>query len=79
MQNLFYGWLDTIIIPQIPAKEKEKTQRNIKKRGGHLWASTFQIVKKVLSSRHVRMDRTHTGKFSAESVRGRKAECAVQR
>ena len=37
MQNLFYGWLDTIIIPQIPAKEKEKTQRNIKKRGGHLW------------------------------------------
>ena len=46
MQNLFYGWLDTIIIPQIPAKEKEKTQRNIKKRGGHLWASTFQIVKK---------------------------------
>ena len=34
---------------------------------------------KVLSSRHVRMDRTHTGKFSAESVRGRKAECAAQR
>ncbi len=43
MQNLFYGWLDTIIIPQIPAKEKEKTQRNIKKRGGHLWASTFLL------------------------------------
>ncbi len=29
--------------------------------------------------RHVRMDGTHTGKLSAESVRGRKAECAVQR
>src|SRR5699024_1928961 len=25
------------------------------------------------------MDGTHTGKWSAESVRGRKAECAVQR
>src|SRR5699024_10988888 len=25
------------------------------------------------------MDGTHTGKLSAESVRGRKAECAVQR
>src|SRR5699024_5012479 len=25
------------------------------------------------------MDGTHTGKFAAESVRGRKAECAVQR
>src|SRR5699024_9492620 len=25
------------------------------------------------------MDRTHTGKFGAESVRGRKAECMVQR
>ena len=34
---------------------------------------------KVPSSRHVRMDGTHTGKLSAESVRGRKAECAVQR
>ena len=38
-----------------------------------------QTVKKVPSSRHVRMDGTHTGKLSAESVRGRKAECAVQR
>src|SRR5699024_4866714 len=35
-------------------------------------------AKKVPSSRHVRMDGTHTGKFGAESVRGRKAECAVQ-
>ena len=24
MQNLFYGWLDTIIIPQIPAKGDEE-------------------------------------------------------
>src|SRR5699024_9567222 len=39
---------------------------------------TLQPVKKVPSSRHVRMDGTHTGKFGAESVRGRKAECAVQ-
>src|SRR5699024_8809848 len=39
----------------------------------------LQTVKKVPSSRHVRMDGTHTGKLSAESVRGRKAECAVQR
>ena len=38
-----------------------------------------QTVKKVPSSRHARMDGTHTGKLSAESVRGRKAECAVQR
>src|SRR5699024_11983284 len=38
-----------------------------------------QTGKKVPSSRHVRMDGTHTGKLSAESVRGRKAECAVQR
>src|SRR5699024_10762727 len=28
-----------------------------------------QTVKKVPSSRHVRMDGTHTGKFGAESVR----------
>ena len=28
-----------------------------------------QTIKKVLSSRHVRMDRTHTGKFDGESVR----------
>ena len=34
---------------------------------------------KVPSSRHVRMDGTHTEKLSAESVRGRKAECTVQR
>ncbi len=39
----------------------------------------FQTVEKVPSSRHVRMDGTHTGKFGAESVRGRKAECMVQR
>ena len=39
----------------------------------------LQTAKKVPSSRHVRMDGTHTGKLSAESVRGRKAECAVQR
>src|SRR5699024_964247 len=39
---------------------------------------TLQPVKKVPSSRHVRMDGTHTGKFGAESVRGCKAECAVQ-
>ena len=38
-----------------------------------------KLSKKVPSSRHVRMDGTHTGKFGAESVRGRKAECAVQR
>src|SRR5699024_2795609 len=38
-----------------------------------------QTVKKVPSSRYVRMDGTHIGKLSAESVRGRKAECAVQR
>ena len=37
------------------------------------------LSKKVPSSRHVRMDGTHTGKWSAESVRGRNAECAVQR
>src|SRR5699024_7404093 len=30
-------------------------------------------------SSDLRMDGTHTGKLSAESVRGRKAECAVQR
>src|SRR5699024_7804764 len=42
-------------------------------------AGRGQTVKKVPSSRHVRMDGTHTGKLSAESVRGRKAECAVQR
>src|SRR5699024_3926844 len=41
--------------------------------------STKQTIKKVPASRHVRMDGTHTGKLSAESVRGRKAECAVQR
>ena len=35
--------------------------------------------RKVPSSRHVRMDGTHTGKFAAESVRGRQAECMVQR
>src|SRR5699024_9517930 len=31
--------------------------------------SPAQTVEKVLSSRHVRMDGTHTGKFSTESVR----------
>ena len=39
---------------------------------GHCFAppaARVQTVKKVLSSRHVRMDRTHTGKFSTESVR----------
>ena len=46
---------------------------------GWQWLCRPQTVKKVLSSRHVRMDRTHTGKFSAESVRGHKAECMVQR
>ena len=39
----------------------------------------FYTIKKVPSSRHVRMDGTPTGKFSAESVRGHKAECAVRR
>ena len=38
-----------------------------------------QTVEKVPSSRHVRMDGTQPGKFGAESVRGRKAECAVRR
>src|SRR5699024_3669451 len=32
-------------------------------------ARTAQTVKKVPSSRHVRMDGTHTGKFVAEKVR----------
>ena len=39
---------------------------------GHCFAppaARVQTVKKVLSSRHVRMDRTHTGKFSTERVR----------
>src|SRR5699024_9647295 len=45
----------------------------------HPGPQRLQTAKKVPSSRHVRMDGTHTGKLSAESVRGRKAECAVQR
>ena len=35
--------------------------------------------KKVPTGRHVRTVGTPTGKFGAESVRGRKAECMVQR
>ena len=38
-----------------------------------------QTVKKVPTGRHARTVGTHTGKLSAESVRGHKAECAVQR
>src|SRR5699024_12134691 len=38
-----------------------------------------QTVKKVPAGRHVRTVGTHTGKLSAESVRGYKAECAVLR
>ena len=39
----------------------------------------FQTVKKVPPGRHVRTGGTHTGKFAAGSVRGRQAECMVQR
>src|SRR5699024_880152 len=43
--------------------------RRIKKGSSLLGKVLLQTVKKVPSSRHVRMDGTHTGKLSAESVR----------
>ena len=46
--------------------------------GQYIKKWTLQTVKKVPTGRHVRPVGTPTGKFGAESVRGRKAECAVQ-
>ena len=46
---------------------------------GSFFANNYINTQKVPSSRHVRMDGTPTGKFAAESVRGRQAECAVRR
>ena len=44
-----------------------------------LGAGDSEASKKVTTGRHVRTVVTHTGKFGAESVRGRQAECAVLR
>ena len=59
------------------AEEKTGADGEQAEEGGE--ESQAQTVKKVPAGRHVRTAGTPTGKFVAESVRGREAECAVLR